>query len=179
MNGSGTRFCTTPIETADATSGFACGKHALDDYFRRHAIANDAASIGRTYVMRRSPADDPALPVVLGYYTLSMANAESAPLSAVLAKKLPKYPIPVALIGRFAIDARAQGRRLGEKLLIDALRRIVDAADLLGCAGVIVDAKDQAAEQFYARYDFIALESDCWPRRMYLPIATVRAAFDP
>jgi predicted N-acetyltransferase YhbS len=51
--------------------------------------------------------------------------------------------MPVALIGRLAIEHRAQGRRLGEKLLIDALRRIVDAATMLGCMGVIVDAKDE------------------------------------
>ncbi len=46
--------------------------------------------------------------------------------------------MPCALIGRLAVDERAQGRRLGEKLLIEALRRIVDAAEILGCIGVIV-----------------------------------------
>jgi hypothetical protein len=35
---------------------------------------------------------------------------------------------------------------------MDALRRVVDAAGILGCTGVIVDAKDQDAERFYAKY---------------------------
>ena len=78
------------------------------------------------------------------YGTLSMATAESAQASEVLKKRLPKYPMPVALIGRLAIDRRAQRRRLGEKLLMDALRRVVDAANILGCIGIIVDAKDVA-----------------------------------
>jgi GNAT superfamily N-acetyltransferase len=66
--------------------------------------------------------------VILGFYTLSMASAESSQVAKVLAKKLPKYAMPVALIGRLAVDQRAQGRRLGEKLLIEALRRVVEVA---------------------------------------------------
>lgn len=114
---------------------------------------------------------------MLGFYTLSMALAESAPIAVVLETKLPRYPMPVALIGRLAIDARAQGRRLGEALLIDALRRVVDAAGLVGCTGVIVDAKDDAAERFYAKYDFATIAAESWPHRMFLPLATARAAF--
>lgn len=170
-------YATTSIEPADARSGFSCGKHALDDYFARHAVTNDAAGVGRAYVLRRG-ADDPAtLPVVLGFYTLSMAVVESVQIAQVLERKLPKYPMPVALIGRLAIDQRAQGRRLGERLLMDALRRVVDAASILGCLGVIVDAKDEAAERFYAKYDFTTVTDDGWPKRMFLPIGTARAAF--
>jgi GNAT superfamily N-acetyltransferase len=168
---------TSRIEPSDARVKFSCGKHALDDYFARHAVANDASGVGRAYVLRRGP-DDAALPAVIGFYTLSMASVEPERVSEMLHRKLPRYPVPVALIGRFAVDERAQGRRLGEKLLIDALRRVVDAADILGCLGVIVDAKDEDAEGFYGKYDFTALSVGPWPRRMFLPIATARAAFD-
>ncbi|HEX7839168.1 MAG TPA: GNAT family N-acetyltransferase, partial [Kofleriaceae bacterium] len=148
-----------------------------DDYFKRHAVSNDRAGISRAYVLRRQENDPPELPRVLGFYTLSMALAESAPIAAVLGAKLPRYPMPVALIGRLAIDARAQGRRLGETLLIDALRRVVDAAGLVGCTGIIVDAKDEAAERFYAKYDFATISAEAWPHRMFLPLATAKSAF--
>ncbi|HWO25073.1 MAG TPA: GNAT family N-acetyltransferase [Kofleriaceae bacterium] len=173
-------YFATQIEPEDAASGFTCGKHPLDDYFKRHAVPNDRAGISRAYVLRRREHDPPELPTVLGFYTLSMALAESAPIAKVLAARLPKYPMPVALIGRLAIDARAQGRRLGETLLLDALRRIVDAAGIVGCTGIIVDAKDEAAERFYAKYDFVTVSEEPWPRRMFLPLATAKAAFaDP
>ncbi len=178
MNGYGSAYATSPIEPADAKAGFSCGKHALDDYLARHAIANDSAGIGRAYVLRRGQDDPRSLPPVLGFYTLSMAVAESVQVAKVVEKKLPKYLMPVALIGRLAIDQRAQGRRLGEKLLIDALRRVVDAAGILGCMGVIVDAKDQDAERFYAKYDFVTVTDESWPRRMFLPIGAARGAFD-
>lgn len=85
--------------------------------------------------------------------------------------------MPVALIGRLAIDTRAQGRRFGEALLLDALARVVDAAGIVGCTGIIVDAKDEGAEQFYAKYDFVAVSAETWPHRMFLAIATAKAAF--
>jgi GNAT superfamily N-acetyltransferase len=170
-------YTTSRIEDADAKSGFSCGKHALDDYFARHALANDRAGIGRAYVLRRAAGDSPKLPPVLGFYTLSMAAVESAQLAPTLQAKLPKYPMPVALIGRLAIDQRATRRGFGEALLMDALRRVVDVASVLGCVGIVVDAKDEDAERFYAKYDFVTVAADVWPRRMFLPIATARAAF--
>jgi hypothetical protein len=161
----------------DAASGFRCGKSPLDDYFARHAFGNDQAGIGCAYVMRRSEGDDPNFPAVLGFYTLSMANVESASVALVLARRLPRYPMPVALIGRLACDERVHGRRLGEKLLVDALRRAVEAAESLGCMGIIVDVKDAGAEGFYAKYDFVTIASETWPRRMFLPISIARRAF--
>jgi GNAT superfamily N-acetyltransferase len=195
MTDSGSPYITTRIELEDTASDFSCGKHPLDDYFKRHALRNHLAGISSAYVLRRaSPevlasgtpmgrvgAPRPARsPRVLGFYTLSMASVESAQVAAALAAKLPRYPVPVALIGRLAVDEREKGQRLGEALLIDALRRVVDAAGIVGCVGVIVDAKDEDAEHFYMKYDFITITDDRWPRRMFLPLETARTAFsDP
>lgn len=174
------RYITTPIDEADAASGFSCGKHPfLDTYFARHAVNNDRADIGRTYVLRRSLEDPAEFPRVLGFYTLVMAYVESAHVPPDLNKNLPKYRTkPALLIGRFAIDKRVQRKRLGEKLLMDAFRRIVDAANIAGCLGVVVDAKDEDAEHFYAKYDFVTVTTESWPRRMFIATGTVRAAFD-
>lgn len=170
-------YITTPIEESDTKSGFSCGKHPLDDYFARHAFPNHVGDIGRAYVLRKDAGAAAELPLVLGFYTLNMALVESAQVAPLLKQKLPRYPMPAALIGRLAVDQRARGQRIGERLLMDALRRVVDAAKLVACFGIIVDAKDQDAESFYAKYDFVTLSDEAWPRRMFLPIATARAAF--
>lgn len=169
-------YVTARIEPDDARSGFRCGKHPLDDYFARHALTNDRDGVGRAYVLRRTEHDEPSLPQVLGFYTLSMALVESQQAAKAVKKKLPRYPMPVALIGRLAVDERAKGKRLGERLLLDAVRRVVDAAAILGCVGLIVDAKDEDAERFYAKYDFVTVHEETWPRRMFLPIAVAKAA---
>jgi GNAT superfamily N-acetyltransferase len=172
------RYATRGIEPADMSHGFTCGKHPLDDYFRRHALANDAAGIGRAYVLARTSNDESSLPPILGFYTLSMAVVSSGEVAPHLTGRLPKYPLPVALIGRLAVDERAQGRRIGEQLLIDAMQRVVDAAEIVGCVGIIVDAKDESAEGFYGKYDFVSLETDGWPRRMFVALGTVREALE-
>lgn len=170
-------YVTARIEPDDVRSGFRCGKHPLDDYFARHAVANDRDGIGRAYVLRRSEHDESSLPRALGFYTLSMALVESQQAAKALDGKLPRYPLPAALVGRLAVDERARGKRLGEKLLLDALRRVVDASNILGCIGVIVDAKDGDAERFYAKYDFVTIHEAAWPHRMFLPIGVAKAAF--
>jgi GNAT superfamily N-acetyltransferase len=149
-----TSYKTERLQPDDVVAGFRCGKRPLDDFFARHALANDRAGICRVYVLRRCEADPPILPPILGFYTLSMASVPAASLTSILREKLPRYPLPVALIGRLAVDEQAQGRRLGEVILLDALRRALDAAEVVGCMGVIVDAKDESAERFYAKYDF-------------------------
>lgn len=142
MSEQASSYVTSRIEEADSRSGFRCGKHPLDDYFKRHAVANEIANVARTYVLRRGEGDDPGLPPVLGFYSLSMAGVPSAQVATVIPGKLPRYDLPVALIGRLAIDERAQRRGLGEKLLMDALCRVVDGGATFGCVGVVVDATD-------------------------------------
>jgi len=78
------------------------------------------------------------------------------------------------MLGRLAVDSRVQRRKLGELLLIDALKRVCDAALLVGCIGVVVDAKNAAAEVFYAKYDFVALPPRQSPQRMFMAIGTLR-----
>lgn len=161
-----------PFALEDAATGFRSGVRALDDFLARHAAVNDALGVCRTYVM---PGDDPP---VLGFYTLSMADVESAEVAPALGARLPRYPMPVALVGRLAVDERARGRRIGEALLVDALRRTLEVSAVVGCVGVIVDAKDGGAAAFYARYGFAALTAGAWPQRMFLPLATIRESFE-
>ena len=137
-------FITEPIGDDDPGSGFSCGEPALDTFFARHALPNDRRGLGRTFVLRR-PADRlESLPAVLGFYTISMADLEAARVPEGLRAGLPRYPVPVALIGRLAVDARTQGLRVGERLLADALARVVLASQQIACIGVIVDAKTSA-----------------------------------
>lgn len=160
---------TEPIGPEDPTSGFRCGKHALDDFFKRHALDNDRRGLGKTYVLRQGGA-------VLGYYTLSMADVEPDVLAAPSGARYPRYPLPVALLGRLAVAETAQGKGIEARLLRDALRRVAALADQIGCVGVVVDAMDEEAARFYEKFGFESVTTGPWPRRMFLAIGTLRAA---
>ena len=96
---------------------------------------------------------------MLGYYTLSASVIRADDLPEELSRKLPRYPqLPVTLLGRLAVDTTLKGRRMGQFLLMDALWRSLDAAAQIAAMAVVVDAKDKAAEAFYADFGFTPLQ---------------------
>ena len=107
---------------------------------------------------------------IVGYYSLSAASFEKEELPPALAKRLPHYPVPAAILGRLAVDRTCQGQGLGEILLLDAIRRVVRASATLMVYAVIVDTKNDRAVAFYERYGFRTFASI--QRRLFLPLET-------
>lgn len=147
--------------------GFSCGHVGLDDYLKRYASQNQRHHLVQVYVAENDDGK------VLGYYTLSAASLSHEELPISLARRLPKYPIPAALIGRMASDgrARAAGLHIGSRLLIHALKQALRAAAAIGVQCVIVDSKPEAVA-FYRRFGFVPLKED--GLKLYLPISTIQ-----
>lgn len=146
-------------------AAFRCGQPLLDDYIRRYASQDIRRNVARVFVA--TPEDAPRH--VAGFFSLSAGSVSCTDLPDTLAKKLPRYPIPVALIGRLAVDSAFQGKGLGAILLADACQKVAQASAVLAVAGIIVDAKDQAAVAFYRHYGFLDLPGQA--RRLLLPAA--------
>ncbi len=134
--------------------GFDCDIAVLNDYLKRYAGQNHRKGFGRTYVL--IPSSGP--PVAIGYHTLCMAHLEFEYLSPALRRRLPRYPVPAVRLARLAVDRRWQARKLGELLLVDAIRRSVHAAGLVAAKFMVVDAIDAKAAAFYERYGFKPIE---------------------
>jgi predicted GNAT family N-acyltransferase len=75
------------------------------------------------------------------------------------------------LIGRFAVDDSYGGKRLGEKLLVDALRRSFEFSTQVASFAVVVDAISKRAKSFYLKYGFIELPGIA--NRLFLPMTLV------
>ena len=72
------------------------------------------------------------------------------------ARNMPD-PIPVAVLGRLAIDRAQQGRGLGRALFRDCALRVARAADTLGIRGIrgiVVHAISDQAKAFYLALGF-------------------------
>jgi GNAT superfamily N-acetyltransferase len=147
---------------------FRNGKHdSLDDWLRERALASEGLS-ARTYVVCTTEAPTR----VIGYYAISTAMAHRSGLpSAKLRRGMPDE-VPLLLIGRLAIDSSFQGQGLGTDLLIDALRRCLNAADTAGARAVITHAIDDDAVKFCERHGF--LHSPLGERAMLMPIEAAR-----
>ena len=149
-------------------AAFTCGVDALDRYLREGAGQDARRRIAAPFV---AVAPDGA---VFGFYTLSATSVVLADLPPDLVRRLPRYPsLPATLLGRLATDVRARGRGLGRFLLADALHRAVRSE--IASFAVIVDAKDEAARDFYLREGFLPLPES--PRRLVRRMADVSALF--
>ena len=158
-----TGYRIRPLDAAVDTGGFHCGQQPLDDYIRRFASQDVRRNVARVFVA--TPDSEPQR--LAGYFTLSAGRVACSKLPPASARKLPRYPVPIALIGRLAVDTSLQGRGLGSILLVDACRKVAHAGAVLAVAGIVVDANDAAAEAFYRHFGFVPLPGR--PDRLLLP----------
>ena len=153
-------------------AAFDCGSAALDRYLQQQARQDAEKGVAAPFVLTIPPALR-----VLGYYTLSASLVNASELPDTLAKKLPRYPqLPVTLLGRLAVDQNMRGKGIGQFLLLDALRRSLEAAVNIAAMAVLVDAKDEAAQAFYRHFSFLPLQQQS--RRLFLPMRTIAGLFD-
>lgn len=156
-----------PLGKAHVRDSFSCGQSSLDKFIRELAAQYDRRDMGRTFVATRLPD-----PIVLGYYTLAAGAVAFESVPPEMSRKLPRHPIPVAHLGRLAVDQKARGEGLGKLLLLNALDRCRRLAEEMGIFAVEVYALDEDARQFYLKYGFTPLADDAL--HLYLPMKVVR-----
>jgi len=149
-------------------AAFSCGVAELDEYLQRFAGQNQRTGVSHHFVAVEAPGQTE----VLGYYALSAGSVAFEKVPGDLTRRLPRYPIPVAHIGRLAVDRSVQGQGVGEDLLIDALTRIHRVSDQIGVHAVEVLAISDSARRFYQKYGFTSLADD--HRHLYLPLCAAR-----
>ncbi len=91
-----------------------------------------------------------------------------------LTKGLAHHPVPITLLARLAVRADWQGRGMGAGLLKDAMRRTLQAADIVGIRAFTVHAKDEPSRRFYEHFGFAPSPTD--PRHLFLLIKDLRRA---
>jgi hypothetical protein len=147
--------------------GFICGVDFLDKYVN-HAKRNQELGYGRTHVAL-DPHD-----CVCGYSTIAMGNVYFDHLPENLKRRVPRYPMPAALLCCLAVSLKHQRCGLGKILLMDALSRIVQASEIIAARVVEVFAIDDNAKQWYLKFGFLPFLDH--ERHLYLPMDTVRTA---
>ena len=142
-------------------TAFSCGVEPFDRYFKQQASQDVRRRATACYVLRDIASD-----AVAGYYTLAAGSILLSAMPQRLAKKLPRYPdVPVARVGRLAVDLNFRGRKLGAVLLWDSIARAAKSEVMV--YGVIVDAKNDEAVAFYEHFGFLMLNAEArqlvWP----------------
>ncbi|WP_149915388.1 GNAT family N-acetyltransferase [Sphingobacterium cavernae] len=155
---------STVLEKNHNRKNFSCGIDELDNYLKQYANQDIKKRLAVCYVIADQANE------VIGYYTLSSNSIDLSDIPEDLAKSLKYVEIPVIIIGRLAVHKDYQGNKLGQTLLIDALKRIVEISALVGNHAVIVDPINDIATKFYAKLGFVPLKTS---NRMFLPLKTI------
>jgi ribosomal protein S18 acetylase RimI-like enzyme len=165
-------FVIEPLGTMHDRAAFSCGSPQLDSYLQRQARQDLKKRAAVPFVIT------PDHRTIAGFYTLSQYAVDLGELPEDIGKKMPRYPlVSTTLLGRLAVSINFRGQGLGEKLLMDALRRALESSKQIASAAVVVDAKDGQALKFYKRYGFIELPRV--DRRLFLPMGTIAQMFSP
>ena len=157
------RFRLEALNASHDRDAFTCGVAVLDGYLRSQASQDMRRNTSACYV-----AVEQSSGKLAGYYTLAASGVPLMDLPATLTKRLPRYSsVPVARVGRLAVDQAFHGQKLGGALLADAALRALRSE--VAVFALVVDAKDAAAEAFYRHHGFAAYGSDA--RRLIVPLS--------
>ena len=156
-----------PIRRHHDRKAFDCGDAVLNEYLSRYARRNHESGGAKTFVATAS--SEPTR--ILGYYAISPGAVEFFRVPAALTRGLGRYEVPVFRLGRLAVDRAAQGRGLGSDLFLAAGERALAVAAEVGGVAIAIDAKNDDAARWYARFGAQPLLDD--PLKLVLPLAVV------
>jgi len=140
---------SAPVLLTDAhdSSRFFCQHHALNEWLKERALANNAQRGSRTQVVCDGTR-------VVGFYALAAGSVEHAATPKALTRNMPR-PIPAIILARLAVDLDYQGRGIGAGLLQDAIFRSLKAAEEIGARVLLCHAIDPEARNFYLKFGFV------------------------
>ena len=139
MTDPGTLVVEPLVKRHDLIAPFCCGIPELNRYLSHQAGQDVRRRITRVFVCTSGGGD-----VVLGFDTLGALSVELNALPEERSRKLPRHPVPCALLGRLALDRSVHGRGVGRMLLADAVRRVIAAGESVAMYAMIVDAETTA-----------------------------------
>ena len=157
-----------PLSDLHELDDFFCGVSSLDDWLKRRARANQVGGASRTYGVADAHK-------VVGYYAIASGAIAVASSVGRFRRNMPD-PIPVAVLGRLAIDRAQQGRGLGRALFRDCALRVANAADTIGIRGIVVHAISDQAKAFYQTLGFDPSPAD--PMTLMVTLADIRQVID-
>lgn len=156
---------------------FDCGEQELNTFIKTQAAKHMQAGISRTMVL---PSAQPLLKqkhAICAFYSVAPSSICRKTLPTRLAKKLPRYPIPVFLLAQLAVHKEFHGSGLGKVSLIRALKYLWEVNHHMRAYAIIVDCLTESAQTFYTKFGFEVLCEHNGRVRMFLPMKTVEQIF--
>lgn len=133
-----------PLGGEDDIDDFTARSPEQTVWLRQHARQSAASSLTKVFVVTARGGHE-----VAAYYAWTMAQIDLRDAPSRLAKGVGRYPQPVALLARLAVDEGHEGLGLGAALVRDVVERTAAISDEIGCRALLVHAESDDARDFY------------------------------
>lgn len=166
------RYRFAPLKGDYDLAAFDCGHDAYNGWLTDHAETAVKAGASGVYLLLEETPERPAR--VVGYYAIAPTAVLRVELPRAAAGGAPD-PVPGFLLAKLALDRSLQGDKdamWGTQLVVGALRRIVEAANVSGGRVIIVDVDNERLLPFYGSHSF--LPTKVHSLRLYMKVATAR-----
>ena len=150
--------------------GFDCNNKELNIFLQQTARQHIKKGISRTFVLLDDKTQN-----ITGFFSLTACEICSDRLPAKYAKKYPAI-VPGIKLARLAVSKEKQGKGMGTKLMVNAIKRSIIISEQLGIIGLFVDAKNEDARKFYQKFGFISMVDNSLD--LFLPISTLQKAYE-
>lgn len=147
---------------------FDCGIEALNNYLKGTALQHHARDIAKTHVLTHKEGDGS----IIAFATLNVAQIATQGNESHPGFKGQPRSIPALRLCKLAVHHEHQGKGASLYMMGFTFAKANEIARDIGCTGILVDAKDQQAKQYYERYGFVALTTE--PMTLFMAMSTVR-----
>jgi hypothetical protein len=162
-----------PLARTHVVAGFDCGSAAQSEWLVRHALQAHQSGTSRVYVV----SEQTDVSRVVGYYALAAGSVAPATAPQRLAQGAGRYDQPVVILTRLGVDLSCHGLGLGRALVVDALRRVAAASEVIGVRALLIHCENDTARDFYLRMaKFDASPTD--PLHLFLLMKDLRKALE-
>lgn len=149
---------------------FDCGEDSLNVWLVNHARQADSSGSARTFVILDSDTNS-----VAGYFSLTVGQIDVVDAPERVARGMGRFPIPVVLLARLAVDTKWQSKGLGSAMLREAVLKTLALSENVGVRAMLVHPLDEKAESFYMKYGFI--KSPVREKQLLLLLKDARKTF--
>jgi GNAT superfamily N-acetyltransferase len=151
-------------------TAFTCGESKLDNYLKNTATKQQDQDITRVKVGCLDQAN-----VVISFHAMNAHSLNISQLGEEYQKRFPRYDsIPSAYLSMIAVHSDYQGCGIGSRMMADAMRQVLSAAELIGVHFLVLDALNENAASLYLRLGFEKLSSIS--ERMIISTEKIRLA---